>query len=201
MAQAVTAECAYTTTGGANGFGQVYCEIYVDATGGLISGGVSLNSSNLTVSSATKNGNRWFFGDGPPPAGFDYPNSPDMSNPSAPVVLVGHFDTSASPTIVDGNRELIGTVTFDRTNSDPPNCCSAVGRGRELREFCGCGWDALGWFDCFQSGDYIPSGVTRLWMELLDLADISATRYFVLYGGIQHPWTDCTGEGTVDLQI
>ena len=99
----VYAEGAYTAT-------DLVVYIYADINAGpILSFGVKVNyPATLTYSSAAKNENVWFFGDGT--TNHAYMNPED--NGSAVVIIGGKLDTAAPTPGVTGTRVLLGTVTF-----------------------------------------------------------------------------------------
>jgi hypothetical protein len=117
----VYAEGAYTDS-------DLKLYIYADITEGpILSFGVKVAyPSSLTYSSATKNESVWYFGNGS--AEYDY-MAPEVQDSSV-VIIGGKLDTSNPTEGVEGDRVLLGTVTFTHSGvTDFSGVSVTYGRG------------------------------------------------------------------------
>jgi len=108
----VYAEGAYTDT-------DLVVYIYADInTTNIVSFGVRLfyDSSKLTVASAQKNEAVWYMGDGT--NNYPYQDPQDLGN--GVLFIGGKLDVNNPTAGVGGTRVLLGTVTFNRTESGVP---------------------------------------------------------------------------------
>ncbi len=203
MAQSIEVECAYNTGSIVPPNGEVDCEVYAyTGTDSLRSGGIQLNTTNCTATEATKNRDIWFLGASSP--GLDYPNSPDITtDPKKPNVIVGQFDTSGTITGVSGSRVLMGTVKFTRDNAQFPDITASLAREDVSTDFvsfvdAGSGDSLDGTYGSNinvtikQRGDANGD-------DSVDFGDFGATRFFMLNGGVMHPWIDCNANGAIEF--
>jgi hypothetical protein len=116
----VYAEGAYTDT-------DLVLYIYADITQPILSFGVKVNyPGNLTYSSATKNEDVWYFGDG----STNHPYMDPEVEDSGVVIIGGKLDTGAPTAGVTGTRVLLGTVTFTHSGiTDFSGVTLTYGRG------------------------------------------------------------------------
>lgn len=189
MAAGVSVECAYTDS-------NVVCEAYADTTGtgGLRSAGVQLTTTNCTADSATKNTDVWFFGDSAP--GFPYNNSPDLTNPKAPNLIVGQLNTDTG-TVVTGTRVKMGSVTFTRDDANPPNITAGLAHG---------GGSFVSFVDAV-SGNSLD-GTVLINTKVAERGDangdgvINSTDYVAIRNLLSSPnpppYADCNGDGAVN---
>jgi hypothetical protein len=108
----VYAEGAYTDT-------DLVLYIYADITPHILSYGVKVifETSELTLTSAEKNEDVWFFGDG----STNHPYmEPETATPGEVIIIGGKLDTAAPTAGVTGERVLLGKVIFTRTGSAMP---------------------------------------------------------------------------------
>ena len=110
----VYAEGAYTETDLA-----VY--IYADISGdAILSAGVKLTyTAELTLTSAAKNEDVWYMGDGSSNEAY---MDPDTSVAGEVIIICGKLDTNDGHALdgVSGDRVLLGILRFDRTDSAMP---------------------------------------------------------------------------------
>lgn len=117
----VYAEGAYTDT-------DLKLYIYADISEGpILSFGVKVAyPSSLSFANATKNDSVWYFGNGS--SEYDYMN-PEV-NDSNVVIIGGKLDTSNPTAGVQGERVLLGTVTFSHSGvTDFSDVSVTYGRG------------------------------------------------------------------------
>jgi hypothetical protein len=117
----VYAEGAYTDS-------DLEVYIYADiADGPILSFGVKVEyPSNLTYTEATKNESVWYFGNGT--SEYDYMD-PELEG-SGVVIIGGKLDTSNPTEGVEGDRVLLGTVTFTHSGvTDFSGVSVTYGRG------------------------------------------------------------------------
>lgn len=124
----VYAEGAYTDS-------DLVVYIYADIDTNVVSFGVKLSYDNtkLAVTSAQKNEAVWYMGDG----NNNYAYADPEVGTSGVVIIGGKLDINDPTAGVVGNRVLLGTVTFSRTDtndpySDPSGPESYFGIGIEL---------------------------------------------------------------------
>jgi hypothetical protein len=199
----VYAEGAYTAS-------DLVISIYADINSDpLVSAGVKLtyDNSKLRLASAQKNDAVWYFGT--PDSKLHYQDPQDTGN--AVVFLCGKIDENAPTTGVTGTRKLIGKATFTRTESLAPGASPETYFGSALE--LGITRPAPNEFANFvttteavldnggvsyavkirQRGDANADG-------LINVQDITATKYYTQHGGPLYPWMDCNGDGVVNVQ-
>ena len=190
----VYAEGAYTDS-------DLVLYIYADiANEPILSFGVKVAyPSTLTYSGAAKNESVWYFGDGAP----EYSYMDPEDDGSGTIIIGGKLNTSNPTQGVQGDRVLLGTVTFTHSIVDPQDAdFSAVsvtyGRGDgtgDYKNFVDVDGDVVDGAVLFSSeiharGDANGNGdVTG--------ADLSALKYYMINGGVLHPWIDCNDSGDV----
>lgn len=186
----VYAEGAYTA-------GDLVVNIYADINvSAILSFGVKLNyPAGLTYSSATKNEDVWYFGDGT----TNYPYMDPEDDGSGVVIIGGKLDSGAPTAGVAGNRVLLGTVTFTHSGvTDFSGVTLTYGRG-----------DGTGDFKNFVGADgtvYDGTGVGFA-VEIHERGDanangeISTADYLAIRNNLNSdsapPWIDCNADGIV----
>jgi hypothetical protein len=191
----VYAEGAYTAD-------DLVLYIYADINAGpILSFGVKVNyPSTLTYDSATKNEAIWYFGDGT----TNHPYMNPENDGSGVVIIGGKLDTNAPTAGVTGTRVLLGTVTFthDPSVTDFSGVTLTYGRGDgtgDYKNFVGSTdgtvFDGAGVgfaVEIHKRGDANGDGS-------INVADMSAVRFFITNGGIQYPWMDCNDDQNVNV--
>ena len=187
----VYAEGAYTDT-------DLVLYIYADITQPILSFGVKVNSSdNLTYSSATKNEDVWYFGDG----STNHPYMDPEVDDSGVVIIGGKLDTGAPTAGVTGTRVLLGTVTFTHSGiAEPVDVTLTYGRG-----------DGTGDYKNFVATDGTVKDGTAdgvgFAVEIHERGDangdndISTADYIMIRNNIGSseapPWIDCNDSGDI----
>ncbi|NPV04893.1 MAG: hypothetical protein HPY67_09195 [Syntrophaceae bacterium] len=189
---AIYAEGAYTATDLA-----VY--LYADISGTpLCSYGVTLyyDATKLTVTSATKNQAVWYLGTSAAPIAYV---NPDTSTAGRIVFIGGKLDTGNPTAGVTGTRVLLGTARFNRVAGTDTNFGIALALGRTHPPYDNIVTtggvvrdDTTGWGPVIirQRGDVNGDGY-------ITGADNSALKYYLVNGGVAHPWMDCNGDGLI----
>lgn len=100
----------------------------------LLSFGVKLsyNPADLTVNTAIKNENVWYFGDETTKYPYMDPNS---SGDGSVIIIGGKLDINNPTSGVVGNDILLGNVSFTRNNSNPPTISLGLGRDGKYKNF------------------------------------------------------------------
>lgn len=187
----VYAEGAYTDS-------DLKLYIYADITEGpILSFGVKVAyPSSLTYSSATKNDSVWYFGNGS--AEYDYMNPEDSD--SGVVIIGGKLDTSNPTEGVEGNRVLLGTVTFTHSGvTDFSGVSVTYGRGT------GGDSDTFKNFVDVEGG--VVDGSVTFSSEIHERGDanangeISTADYIMIRNNVGStdvpPWMDCNDSGDI----
>ena len=192
----VYAEGAYTDT-------DLVVYIYADiASEPILSFGVKVEyPSTLTYSGATKNESVWYFGDG----GAEYSYMDPEDDGSGVVIIGGKLDTSDPTEGVQGDRVLLGTVTFTHSIVDPQDSDFAsvsvtYGRGDgtgDYKNFVDVDGDVVDGTASFSSdiherGDANGNGS-------INVQDILNAKTW-LGNPDAPPWVDCNGDGTINVQ-
>jgi hypothetical protein len=195
----VYAEGAYTAT-------DLDLYVYADInTVTLKSFGVKVNYNPnvLAVATATKNGAEWYMGDGV----TNYPYAAPETGTAGQVVIIGGLlDTNTPLTGVSGQRKLLGKIKFTRLDvSTDFGIGLTLGKAGSYANFVTT--DAIELDDtgvCFsglagcvvvneihERGDANGDGV-------INGADRSAVKYFMVNSGIEYCWMDCNGDGVIN---
>lgn len=100
----------------------------------LLSYGVTLTYDpvDLTVQSATKNEDVWYFGDGT--TNFLYID-PETDDPGSVVIIGGKIDTYDPAAGVEGSGVFLGRVSFTKNTSNVPSLTLSLGRDGEYKNF------------------------------------------------------------------
>jgi hypothetical protein len=189
---AVYVEGAYTAT-------NLDVYIYADISGApLCSYGVTLtyNVNKVTVATATKNDAVWYFGT---PAAKQPYVDPDTAVPGQILFIGGKLDTGSPAAGVIGTRVLLGKASFNRVvgadtvfgigialGNTTPHYDNIVTTAGAVRD------GSTGWGPVVikRRGDVNGDGnITG--------ADTAALKYYLINGGIAHPWMDCNGDGAI----
>jgi hypothetical protein len=186
----VYAEGAYTDT-------DLVLYIYADITPHILSYGVKVifETSELTLTSAEKNEDVWFFGDG----STNHPYmEPETATPGEVIIIGGKLDTAAPTAGVTGERVLLGKVIFTRTGSAmpfSPTLSLDFARGGDYENFVQTDGEALDdtgvsfAFEVHERGDANGNG------------SISTADYIIIRNSIGStdapPWVDCNGSGDI----
>jgi hypothetical protein len=199
----VYAEGAYTDT-------DLVIYIYADIAGvdPLCSFGVLLNydDTRLTVSTATKNENVWYFGTTSAKEPY---MDPDTSSAGQIIFIGGKLDTGAPTAGVTGTRTLLGIASFTRDESGAPGTTPetyfgislAVGKGGDYDNFVTVGGTVM---EETTGGVAFVGDTVRERGDAngdgdVDLVDARIARQIFL--GLS-PWSvlaDCNADGDVDL--
>jgi hypothetical protein len=164
-AVALTAECAYD-----NDLAKAVCVIYANSGADtLISGGVGLeyDTNELTLQSAQKNEDEWFFGDGTPEGNFPYMDPEDVElagSKKAVLTVVGKLNESAPTEGIAGDRIEIVRTEFAIVGSSKAPYDLTLGLARE------------GNYENFVSvnGDLLDDGITQLDVLQAEAGDANA---------------------------
>jgi hypothetical protein len=176
----------------------VYIYADINSSTELRSAGVKLTyeTAALTVNTAEKNESDWFLGS-------ESYMDPDTSTAGEVVIILGKLDTGDATAGVSGDRVLLGKVTFSRTGSTmpfSPTLSIDYGKrgpegkymnfvatdGTELDD-TGVAFDSI---TIKERGDANGDGT-------ITGADRGAVKYFMVNGGVAHPWMDCNDDGTI----
>jgi hypothetical protein len=176
--------------------------VYANITPNILSYGVKLlyDDSELTVSSAEKNENVWYFGDGTSAGNYDY-MEPETGTVGEVIIIGGKLDTAGPTDGVTGQRILLGKVFFDRTSSTMPFSPALsldYGRSGDYKNFVttnGAILDGTGvFFDAIvvaEKGDANADGS----INSIDAQYVSQ----IFFGSSD--WTilaDCNGDGNIN---
>jgi hypothetical protein len=190
----VYAEGAYTDS-------ELALYIYADIDPAILSFGVRVDyPTGLTVTSATKNDDVWYFGEQSP--GYGYMDPEDDGN--GVVIIGGKLDTDEPTAGVVGERILLGTITFSHTGlTDFSGITLTYGRGDgtgDYKNFVGTDtagtiYDNVGVtfaIEIHERGDANGDGV-------IDIRDLRTLRQSI--GVATSPvWVDCNSDGVVDIR-
>lgn len=194
----VFVEGAYTDTDLA-----VY--VYANITGdNILSAGVKLTyqTSDLTVTSATKNEDDWYMGDGTTNEAY---MDPDTSTPGEVIIICGKLDSTTGHALdgVSGDRVLLGVIRFSRTGSTmpfSPILSIDLGKGGDYDNFVETDGDVLdgtgvtfGTIEVHERGDANGDGN-------VNVLDMSTIKYFMVNGGDYHCWMDCNDDENINVQ-
>lgn len=190
----VYAEGAYTDT-------DLVLYIYADITQPILSFGVKVNyPENLTYSSATKNEDVWYFGDG----STNHPYMDPEVEDSGVVIIGGKLDTGAPTAGVTGTRVLLGTVTFTHSGiTDFSGVTLTYGRGDgtgDYKNFVATDGtvkdgtaDGVGFaVEIHERGDANGDGS-------IDIRDLRILRSEIGNTDLP-PWINCNGDESVDVR-
>lgn len=200
----VYAEGAYTATDLV-----VYIYADINTADPLVSAGVQLtyDNSKLTLTSAAKNEDAWYFGT--TTQKYSYQDPQDTG--SAVIFMCGKIDEGNPTAGVVGTRKLIGKATFTRTESAASGTSpetyfgSALGLGitrtdgGEFANFVTTGEEVL------DNGGVSYAVKIRKRGDVngdgrINVQDIAAVKYYTQHGGPLYPWIDCNGDGVVNVQ-
>ncbi|MFZ5569349.1 MAG: hypothetical protein ACOZF0_03015 [Thermodesulfobacteriota bacterium] len=113
----------------------VTVRIYADIqSGNLISFGVKLsyNPADLSLVSAEKNEETWYFGQGAQRHAYV---DPVTTNPGEVIIVGGKLDADNPAAGVGGDKILLGTVRFNRATANPPAVSLSIGKNGDYKNF------------------------------------------------------------------
>ena len=179
--------------------------IYADISGdAILSAGVKLiyPSGELALTSATKNEEIWYMGDGSSNEAY---MDPDTSVAGEVVLICGKLDSNEGHALdgVSGDRVLLGVVRFDRTYTTTPFVPALAldyGKADPYKNFVETDGDVLDGSVTFaievhERGDANGD-------DNITNADQSSVQFFLTNGGVAHPWMDCNDDDhDVEIKI
>ena len=190
----------------------IYANTTVEGTSTLRSAGVKLTyePSQLEVTAAEKNDTVWSLG------GEEYMN-PETSTPGEVVIILGKLDPDNTSAGVSGERVLLGVVKFNRVpdgqfNPENPDLELTYGkRGTAIPESNPTEYSFKNFVDVdanvldnaniiFDEVEIHKRGDANADGKISG-TDRNTVRFYMINGGIAHPWMDCNADGETLLDI